>query len=390
MNTTEFGGGKMKKFFALLLTAVMALTLLAGCGGQNTEPEQDPAKKEDTGVIAKVGLVTDVGTIDDESFNQSCWEGVKEFCEAQGYDYTYYQPTADSNDARVASITQAIADGANVIVLPGYLFGAVLVTVQDMFPDTYFIAVDVGSGDMTLDYKTFYEPSPNVVCIAFSEEQAGYLAGYAAVKDGYTSLGYLGGVAVPAVIRYGYGFVQGCDEAAREMGVDIDINYTYAGGFLADAAITAKMEGWYANGTQIVFAAGGTIYSSACEAAVQHNGMVIGVDVDQHYVGEDTSKYPYNPFVTSAMKGLKASVVSTLEDLMNGSWETHAGKFESKSLHDGDYIGLPTAESSWCFKTFTTAEYEALLSGIKDGSIEISNDTTVQPEVTNSTVNYID
>ena len=382
----------MKKVLALLLTMVMALALLAGCGNQNpgaTSPDGNNGKQGDS-VIAKVGLVTDVGTIDDESFNQSCWEGVEEFCKARNYAYTYYQPTENSNDARVASISQAIADGANVIVMPGYLFGAVLVTVQDMFPDTYFLAVDVGAGDLTLDYQTFSDPSANAVCIAFCEEQAGYLAGYAAVKDGYTSLGYLGGMAAPAVIRYGYGFVQGCDAAAREMGIDIDINYTYAGSFVADASITAKMEGWYANGTEIVFAAGGTIYSSACEAAVQHNGMVIGVDVDQHYVGEDTSKYPYNPFVTSAMKGLKASVVSTLEDLESGNWAAHSAKCESKSLADGDYIGLPTADASWCFKTFTVAEYETVLAGIKDGSIAISNDTTVQPTVTNSTVNYID
>ena len=150
----------MKKSLALLLAAAMALALLAGCGNQNPGPDSSDGNNDKQGgsVIAKVGLVTDVGTIDDESFNQSCWEGVEEFCKARGYAYTYYQPTENSNDARVASISQAVADGANVIVLPGYLFGAVLITVQDMFPDTYFLAVDVGSGDLTLDYQTFSDP----------------------------------------------------------------------------------------------------------------------------------------------------------------------------------------------------------------------------------------
>ena len=216
----------MKKILALLLVLAMALGMVA-CGGNSapaateapaaeaptaTEAPAAPAETEApaAGEITKVALVTDVGTIDDESFNQACWQGVEAWCTANGIEYTYYQPTEDSTDARVQSVAQAIAEGADTIVMPGYLFGATLTMVMEEFPDTHFIAVDVAAGDLTLDYSTYYDPAANTACLTFSEEQAGYLAGYAAVKDGYTKLGFLGGMAVPAVIRYGFGFGQIC------------------------------------------------------------------------------------------------------------------------------------------------------------------------------------
>ncbi len=359
---------------------------------EETEMVEEPAEP----IITKVALVTDVGTIDDESFNQATWQGVEAWCTANGIEYTYYQPTEDSTDARVISITQAITEGANVIVMPGYLFGTTLLEVQDLYPDVYFIAIDVASGDLTYDYVTYYEPAANTTAISFAEEQAGYLAGYAAVKDGYTKLGFLGGMAVPAVVRYGYGFIQGADDAAAEMGVDIEINYTYGGQFFGDANITAKMDGWYSSGTEIVFACGGGIYTSALEAALNYNGMVIGVDVDQNYLGVtgvENGTYAYNPFVTSAMKGLQNVTETALADLQAGNWNNYGGQFLKFSLAEGDYVGLPTDPDSWNFRTFTVEEYETVKAAIKDGTIQIDNssDTAVLPEVSEfTTVNVIE
>ena len=356
------------------------------------EPTEEAAEP----IISKVALVTDVGTIDDESFNQATWQGVEAWCTENGIEYTYYQPTEDSTDARVISITQAITEGANVIVMPGYLFGTTLLEIMDLYPDVYFIAIDVASGDLTYDYVTYYEPAANTTCLAFAEEQAGYLAGYAVVKDGYTKLGFLGGMAVPAVVRYGYGFIQGADAAAAEMGVDIEINFTYAGQFFGDANITAKMDGWYSAGTEIVFAAGGGVYTSAIEAALNYDGKVIGVDVDQNYIGVmgvEAGTYAYNPFVTSAMKGLQSVTETALAELQAGNWANYSGKFLSFSLTEGDYIGLPTDEGSWNFSTFTVDEYEAVKAAIMDGSIAIDNssDTAVLPEISEyTTVNVIE
>ena len=399
----------MKKIIALLLALVMVFALVA-CGSkteaektpepeQAAEPAQEPAPEEPAAEPApeepapeepadnaptKVALITDVGTIDDESFNQATWQGVEEYCEANGVEYNYYQPAEGTDDARLTSITTAVADGYNVIVLPGFLFGAILGTAQELFPEVYFIAVDVSEGD--LGGATV---GPNATCITFAEEQAGYLAGYAVVKDGYTKLGFLGGMAVPAVIRFGYGFVQGAEAAATELGVTVDLKYTYGGVFTPDPAITAKMEGWYADGTEIVFACGGGIYISAMEAAMQYNGMLVGVDVDQHYLGE-ADGFAYNPFVTSAMKGLQSTTVAMLTDLFNGNFAQHGGKVQCLSLAEGDYVGLPTAETSWGFKTFTVDEYEAVLEQIKSGAVVVSNDIETQPATSAVTVSWIE
>ena len=359
----------MKKLLSMLLVLVAVLALAAS-----------------SAFAAEIALVTDVGTIDDESFNQACWQGVEAYANANGKTYQYYQPAADSDDERLGSIDQAVSDGAQVIVLPGYLFGATVAQAQEMYPDVKFVAIDVSAGDLGTD------PLANLYCAVFGEEQAGYVAGYAAVKDGYTKLGFLGGMAVPAVQRYGYGFVQGANDAAVELGTPIDIKYTYGGQFFGDANITAKMDGWYSEGIEIVFACGGGIWTSAVEAALAHKGWVIGVDVDQHYLGEAyVADYGYNPFVTSAMKQLQNATEAALAKFYAGEWETIGGKIETLDLSAGAFVGLPTAETSWCFKTFTVDEYNALVEGIKSGAVVVSDAIDAAPAVDASVVvNYID
>ena len=358
----------MKKFLSMILVLVAMLAIFAV-----------PAN------AAEVALVTDVGTIDDESFNQACWQGVEAFAKANNLSYQYYQPAADSDDERLGSIDQAVTDGAKAVVLPGYLFGATVAQAQEIYPDVKFIAVDVGAGDLGTD------PLENLYCAVFGEEQAGYLAGYAIVKDGFTKLGFLGGMAVPAVQRYGYGFVQGANAAAVEMGKAIEINYTYGGQFFGDANITAKMDGWYANGTQIVFACGGGIYTSAVEAALNNKGSVVGVDVDQNYVGKQyVADYGYNPFVTSAMKGLQAATESALAKAFDGTWAEIGGKIETLNLQAGDYVGIPTAEASWGFKTFSIDEYNKAIEAIRAGELVISDALEAPAVDVNVTVNYIE
>ena len=391
----------MKKILAMLLAAVMVLGL-AACGGSSapaateapaaqapaateapaTEAPAAPAETAapaPAGVITKVALVTDVGTIDDESFNQACWQGVEAWCTANGIEYTYYQPTEDSTDARVLSVAQAINEGANAIVMPGYLFGTTVLTVQDEYPDVYFIAVDVAGGDLTFDYQTYYDPAANVACLTFSEEQAGYLAGYAAVKEGYTKLGFLGGMAVPAVIRYGYGFVQGADAAAQELDTEVEINYTYGGQFAGSPEITAKMEGWYQAGTEVVFACGGGIYTSALEAAEKNGGKVIGVDVDQSYISP--------LIITSAMKQLQNVTETVLDELNKGNWDTFGGKVSNFDLAKGEYVGLPTA--TWALANFSVDDYEAVKAQVADGTIKVDNSTEAMPATVKTTVNEI-
>ena len=315
---------------------------------------------------------------------------MQDFCSANSLNANYYRPTEDSDAARLEQMDNAVNDGAKAVVVAGYLFGSSIAEAQAKYPDVQFLALDVSTAD--LGDKA---PTSNTALITYKEEQAGYLAGYAAVYDGYKELGFLGGMAVPAVIRYGYGFVQGADAAAAELGQNIEINYFYGGQFYGDANITSRMEGWYSNGTQVVFACGGGIYTSAVEAALKNNGYVIGVDVDQNYIGANgvaDGTYAYNPFITSAMKGLSEAVNTALADIDAGSWDDIAGSNGNFGLEDGDYIGLPTDADSWNFESFTTDEYEEVKGKIKSGEITVDNssDDATKPTVSEfTTVNYI-
>ncbi len=351
----------MKKILAIALALLFVLSLFAGC-----------AKKE----TYEIALVTDVGNIDDKSFNQGTWEGVKEYAEKNGKTYNYFRPSEDSTEARVETIKTAIDNGAKVVVCPGYLFEDAIFEVQKKYPETMFLLLD--GEPHTADYTT-YETTDNTHCILYQEEQAGYLAGYAAVKDGYTKLGFLGGMAVPAVIRYGYGFVQGANAAAAELNntADVEIKYWYSGVFAPSDDIKTKMTGWYTEGTEIVFACGGGIYLSAVAAATEANAKVIGVDVDQSAEAD--------LIVTSAMKELAASVILSLEALYanNGTWPAeYAGQTAKLGAAEG-CVGLPTAEGSWRFQSFTAEDYNTLFEAVKSGAVEIDNssDPDVHPAV---------
>lgn len=404
-----------KKVLSLLLVAAMAMSMLAGCGSKE-EPTNDVATGTETAAdVAEgdaeysVAMITDYGDITDQSFNQTTYEACKAFCDANGVDFQYYKPAADSTADRVASVELAINDGFNVIVMPGYAFGGTIAEVSGEYTDVKFIALDVAAGDLLeagvalageeYDYNPDnwnvedYVYMDNVYCAIYQEELSGYMAGYAAVKMGYKNLGFLGGMAVPAVIRFGYGFVQGADAAAAELGLtDVTVKYAYGNQFYGDADITAAMDTWYQDGTEIVFACGGGIYASAAEAAAKVGGKVIGVDTDQAAVID--GKYGEGMTVTSAMKGLYPTTYDTLTDvIVNGNWANYAGKITTLGLVSGtdveaNYVQLPMASTQWS-DTFTAEDYAALVAAMFDGTITVSNDIGADPEVTAITFNNL-
>ena len=373
----------MKKFLAFVMAASMALSL-AACGGSTPASSTASTTTEATteaaasGSKTDVAFVTDVGNIDDQSFNQYTWQGVQDFCSANSLNANYYRPTEDSDAARLEQMDNAVNDGAKAIVVAGYLFGSSIAEAQAKYPDIQFLALDVSTADLGDT-----APTANTALITYKEEQAGYLAGYAAVTDGYKELGFLGGMAVPAVIRYGYGFVQGADAAAKELGVtDINIKYWYSGGFAATDEVKNKMDGWYSEGTEVVFACGGPVCQS-CDAAAQANGgKMIGVDVDQS--GQ------FNTVITSATKGLAESVNTALTDALNNGWkftDAYAGKQTVLGAAE-NCVGLPMSTSK--FTKFTQEQYDAMYAAIVDGSLVIDDsfDADVHPAVTNVTVDY--
>ena len=379
----------MKKFLALLLALVMSLSLVACGGGSDTTTDESTDGEGDTSENAtyQVAMITDYGDITDQSFNQTTYEACKEFCDAEGIQFNYYKPQGDSTADRVAMVDAAIADGYNVIVMPGYAFAETIKETAELYPDVTFIALDVAQGDLGEDYTL---PS-NVYCAVYQEELCGYMAGYAAVKLGYTHLGVLGGMAVPAVQRFGYGFVQGADAAAVELGIadQVVMEYAYGNQFFGDADITAYMDNWYQTlGVQVVFASGGGIYTSAAEAAAKVGGKLIGVDVDQ---SANINTYGEGMCVTSAMKGLAETVKHMLSEVVAGNFANYGGKIETLGLVNGDdptanYVQLPMETTQWG-DGFTQDDYKALVKAMYDGEVTVSNDISAMPATT-ITVNF--
>ncbi len=339
----------MKKALALLLTMVLALGLGLTALAESTY---------------ELAMITDIGTIDDKSFNQGTWEGLKAYADANGKTSNYYKPAEQSTNAYLDQIDQAVANGAKVIVTPGFLFEEPIFIAQDKYPDVHFILID--GNPHNADYSEF-RTEKNAVGIVFAEEQAGYLAGYAAVKDGYTKLGFMGGMAVPAVIRYGYGFAQGAEAAAKELGVaEIALNYHYTGNFLATPENQALAASWYNNGIQVIFACGGAVGSSVMAAAkASGTGKVIGVDVDQSSQSDTV--------ITSAMKGLASAVEQALTAY-------YADKFPAGEAWvlgaDKQGVGLPMATSK--FEKFTQADYDALFAKLAAGEVTLVKDVKTE------------
>ena len=399
----------MKKFLAMILALVMALSLVA-CGDKKDDTKTDDNQGDTNETTYKVAMITDYGDITDQSFNQTTYEACKAFADANKIEFSYFKPAGDNTADRVAMIESAVDEGYNVIVMPGYAFGGAIVEAAPQHKDVKFIALDVGKGDLleagvaakgeeydynpdNWDLATYVDMS-NVYCAIYQEELCGYMAGYAAVKLGYKNLGFLGGMAVPAVVRYGYGFVQGVDAAAAELKLtDVKVNYVYGGQFFGDADITAVMDTWYAGGTEVVFACGGGIYTSAVDAAKKVEGAkVIGVDVDQagvianYAAGEGADQATIDGYkaltVTSAMKGLYPATYDTLTDvIINGNWANYAGKIATLGLVSADdpalnYVQIPMESTQWADGAFTQDDYKALVKAMFDGTLTVSNDIT--------------
>ena len=396
---------KSKKLLALLLCLAMVFGL-AACGnsnkpadsqtpapGTNTEtpaPETetpgetqaDPDAIEDSMTSAdgkyQVAFVTDVGQLKDKSFNQGTFDGVKLYAAANGLSYKYYQPANGSeatDDDRYDAMKAAVEGGADVVVCAGYLQEAALKKAAIENPETPFVFID--GYPLTDDAGNTLS---NVAGIAFKEEQAGYLAGYAAVMDGFTKLGFSGGGGGtnPACCRFGYGYVQGANHAAEELGITVDMNYSwqYGSTFSASTDLQTMINGWYVNGTEIVFACGGSMFQSIVAAASANDKFVIGVDVDQS--GE--SEY----VVTSAMKGLADAVQWAVAKVYDGTFDTIGGQQTSLGVAD-NAVELPTGADSWRFETFTVEKYESLYQQMVDGTLVVDDDYTVMDNAETAT-----
>lgn len=346
----------MKKMLTIALAVILTTVGLAGCSG---ESQNSP----------DIILITDKGNIDDKSFNQGSWGGVVEFASREKISHAYIKPEEASFTGYLAAIDLAVASGAKVVITPGFLFEVPIYEAQTKYPNIKFILLD--GAPHNADFSV-YETKENVASILYAEEQSGYLAGYAAVMDGMTSLGFMGGMAVPAVQAFGYGYLFGAESAARQMGFAdgaIKAIYHYTGDFEESDANTAMAKAMYQEGVEVIFACGGSVGKSVMTAASAAHGKVIGVDVDQRYDSETV--------ITSATKGLAASVISVLESIYKtDSWATFSGKtivFDASN----NGVGLPTvvigddqANAFDRFISFNKNAYDEVFASLADGSIK--------------------
>ena len=357
----------MKKLFGILLAVVMMFSVvgvLAACNNNNNEDgEFNYSKIPDTMTSEngkyEIAFITDVGELMDKSFNQGTWEGLKRYASENNKSYKYYKPAGEAgDDDRLTAIDQAVENGAQIVVCSGFLFDNSIVKAIAKYPNVKFAQIDGTAGG----------EAKNFVGIIFHEEQAGYLAGYAAVKEGYTKLGFFGGMEIPAVQRYGYGYIQGAQDAAKELNTKVTMKYNYCGSFNADPAFLTTVSGWYNNGTEVVFSCGGKICENVFAAAEKANKVAIGVDVDQSSESEIV--------VTSAEKDLRAAGMLILDKFYSGKWDTElAGKALNLGAKEGA-VCLPTTAKSWRFEKYTVADYNKLYQDIVDGKIKV--DATVK------------
>ena len=379
----------MKKFLALLLALVMALSLFA-CGKKddNKDPDDnkvvkaDDIKDEMTSADGKyeIAFVTDVGALKDKSFNQGTYDGVKLYANANNLSYKYYQPANKdqaTDDDRFDAMKAACDNGAKVVVCAGFMQGAALARAGAAYPDVKFVFIDGWPlQDANGNVLT------NVTGINFREEQCGYLAGYAAVKEGYTKLGFTGGGAGEneACCRYGYGYVQGASAAAKELNKKVEMNYSwlYGGSFQASPELQTMANGWYTNGTEVIFSCGGAMFASVAAAAGANDGKVIGVDVDQSFESDTV--------ITSAMKGLSDAVQWSLTKFYANEFASIGGTVTSLGAKD-NAVGLPT--DTWSLKGWTVDEYKAMLKDMADGKLVVDNDFNKLASTDSLTLNIV-
>jgi len=355
----------MKKFSALFL-ALLLLCTLVGCGEK--EAADEPVVEDTT---REVVMITDIGDIDDESFNQGTFTGVKEWCEKNGKTYDYIKPVDSTNKNLQDAIDLAIENyDAKVIVCPGFVFATPIWAKQSEYPDVKFVILDSGLNNE--DYSDF-TVNANVSCFTYEAEISGYLAGYAAVKEGMTNLAYVGGIGYNTVYCFGVGFAQGAEYAANELGLadgSINLTWDYTGNFSDTADNKTKFAGLFASGVECIFSVGGANQKSAFKAAEEAEGTkwVISPDTDSTKLSEKC--------LTSALKELATTVNLALDDIYNNNGAKYSGKVNVLSISDAA-VGL--CPEFGRFSTFNKEAYDAVYAQILDGTIKVempANDYT--------------
>lgn len=384
----------MKKFLSLMLSAGLFVLSLTGCGGETAETLSVELPADDSAYIlsaenvetpvdgrsATIAVVVSSAGVEDGGYNQALWRGVQNFCRTFNFMPQSYTLEGDNADSAEQMVREAAESGASMVVCAGDLMETAVYRVQNNYPSVSYLLLD---GEPHNEDHSSYQTASAVHCVLFREEQLGYLAGYAAVMDGYTSVGYLGTQALPEAVRYGTGFLQGAEAAAEKRGVQAEVLYWYCGTDAADEQVTQRMREWYDGGCQLVFAAGGSLAQSCARAAGEYGGKVIAAGFDQSALGDMV--------LSSAQKCLSRTVQQQLYKFYaNGAQWSAADAGTTETLGIGtDSVGLSAA--SWKFSSFSLDDYAEIYSDIYDATVKverISDAQTSVPDIANLKVEY--
>lgn len=357
-----------KKIISLALSALM-VTGLVGCGSNDSNSGNSGNSSETT---LKVGMVTDSGTIDDKSFNQGTWEGIIEAEKNLGIEKNYMQPGGETEANYLTEIQNLYDAGYKFIVTPGFKFETAIYKAQEQYKDAQFVIID---GEPN-DGKDNYVVGDNTVAIYFAEEQSGFAAGVAAAVELQTGdLGFIGGMEIPAVQKFNYGFQQGVAYANEHFGSNVTIkaeNVVYSGSF-SDTALGQQLAAqMYDRGVKVIFtAAGGTGMGAITEAKTRavngEEAWIIGVDSDQYADGI----YEGNKSVilTSAIKKVNVASYKMIEAELNNEFPGGQSLiFDAKN----DAVGIP--EENPNLSDETVSKVSEVLEAIKSGQIEVKSE----------------
>ena len=361
-----------KKLFIFSLLSIV-LIMVGACSYNNTKKQSKLKVNMDDNGSAEIAMLVDIGDVDDKSFKEGIFDAVSKFAGEKGKTYNYYIPEEKSDYSVIKSIENAINHGAKVIVAPGYWFKKPIDVVQNKYKDVKFIITD--TAPYCEDIK-MYEIGENTFAFLFSEHEAGYLAGYAMVMEGFENIGFMGGIKSPSVENFGYGYIQGINDAAKEKGLrkkSIKLKYTYLESFEESADHEYNASSWFAGNTQVIFACAGQAGLSVMKAAEKYKGRyVVGVDVDQSSQSDRV--------ITSAIKDAKRAVYEGLKKIYDGDFD--GGKYAKYGVKEG-YIYLEMQNAR--FKNFSKKQYDELVNEISVGKIEVKNKTSAdnnQKEIT--------
>ncbi|HXV57433.1 MAG TPA: BMP family ABC transporter substrate-binding protein [Gaiellaceae bacterium] len=310
MNATR----KLPWLLVALVTLVLAL-VAAGCGGDDEEDGEEPAAGDTTGAEdtttaegepIRVGLVTDIGGLNDRGFNSLANQGLERAASELGVEIRVLESKSDAD--YIPNLSTLAEEGFDLIISVGFLMGEATHTAAEEFPDTSFAIIDFAYGGEGCEETNSCE-LPNLQGLLFKEQETGYLAGYlAGLVTESNTISSVGGLEIPPVVR----FIAGYQAGAKASNPDITTLNAYSQDFVDQAKCKEVALDQIAEGSDVVFQVAGGCGLGALDAAQQEGVWGIGVDADQAFLGDHV--------LTSALKRVDEAVFQTIQQVVDGAF----------------------------------------------------------------------